>query len=393
MESEDVRALVGRAGELAELDRALDRVAAAEPWVVQIVGEPGIGKSRLLGELCRRGETRGHLVLDGRAAEFESDIPFGLIVDALNDFVGSLAPATLRALDEDVLCELASIFPSLPRSADATRPPGEGTERYRLHYAIRNLLERLTTRQPMLLALDDVHWADAASIEVMTHLLRRFRGPLLMAVAYRHAPARLVAALEGTARDGVGSRIELVPLSRKQARRLIGPDMDEGALATLYRESGGNPFYIEQLARSSHPRQIREPPEPVAAAGSRPACCDRGDRGGADNGLGSGARAASGGGRRGRSVRTRVDRRDRRDRHASGAGCAGCAARARFHPPDGRPPAVSISPPDRPQGRVRRRAARLANRSAHPRVDGAGSRPRSGQHPRAPRRDRGDPRR
>ncbi len=263
MESEDVRVLVGRAGELAELDRALDRVAAAEPWVVQIVGEPGIGKSRLLGELCRRGETRGHLVLDGRAAEFESDIPFGLIVDALNDFVGSLAPATLRALDEGVLCELASIFPSLPRTADATRPPGEGTERYRLHYAIRNLLERLTTRQPMLLALDDVHWADAASIEVMTHLLRRFRGPLLMAVAYRHAPARLVAALEGTARDGVGSRIELVPLSRKQARRLIGPDMDEGALATLYRESGGNPFYIEQLARSSHPRQIREPPEPL----------------------------------------------------------------------------------------------------------------------------------
>ena len=86
-----------------------------EPWFVQIVGEPGIGKSRLLAELCRRGEDRGYLVLDGRAAEFERDIPFGLIVDALNDYLGSLEPAVLRALDEDVLRELASVFPSLPR--------------------------------------------------------------------------------------------------------------------------------------------------------------------------------------------------------------------------------------------------------------------------------------
>ena len=83
-----MRALVGRDHELAELDGALDRLAAGEPWFVQIVGEPGIGKSRLLAELCRRGEDRGYLVLEGRAAEFERDIPFGLIVDALNDYLG-----------------------------------------------------------------------------------------------------------------------------------------------------------------------------------------------------------------------------------------------------------------------------------------------------------------
>ena len=128
----DVHGLVGRARELAELELALDRLADRQPWFVQIIGEPGIGKSRLLAELCRRGAARGYLVLDGRAAEFERDIPFGLIVDALNDYLAALEPARLRALDEDVLCELASIFPSLPRpDRDEARGPGEGTERYR----------------------------------------------------------------------------------------------------------------------------------------------------------------------------------------------------------------------------------------------------------------------
>ena len=263
MDADEVRGLVGRADELVELERALDRVVGSEPWFVQIIGEPGIGKSRLLDELCRRGEARGYLVLDGRAAEFERDIPFGLIVDALNDFLGSLDPATLRTLEDDVVLELASIFPSLPRAVEpGVRRPGEGAERYRLHYAIRSVLERLTRRQAMLLALDDVHWADAASIEVMTHLLRRFRGPLLMAVAYRHAPTRLVAALEGTARGGFGTRLELAPLSPKEAKRLIGAGVDEGTRAMLYRESGGNPFYMEQLARSGHATSVQEAPGP-----------------------------------------------------------------------------------------------------------------------------------
>ncbi|MBV8944521.1 MAG: AAA family ATPase, partial [Solirubrobacterales bacterium] len=85
-------ALVGRAREVVEIEEALNRLADGQPWMVQIVGEPGIGKSRLMAEVCRRGEDRGYLVLDGRAAEFERDIPFGLIVDALNDYLGSLEP-------------------------------------------------------------------------------------------------------------------------------------------------------------------------------------------------------------------------------------------------------------------------------------------------------------
>jgi len=252
-----VRVLVGRARELAELEGALDQLAAGNPWCVQIVGEPGIGKSRLLSELCRRGEDRGYLVLNGRAAEFERDIPFGLIVDALNDYFGSLEPAVLRALDDDVPRELAAVFPALPRDPDAPASRGEGAERYRLHYAVRSVLERLARRHPLLLALDDVHWADAASVEMLAHLLRRFRGPGLMAVAYRQAPSRLLAALEGAARAGRGSRLEPALLTSEETERLIGLDIDEAARTMLYRESGGNPFYIEQLVRARHPLRIR----------------------------------------------------------------------------------------------------------------------------------------
>ncbi len=257
-----MRALVGRARELAELEIALDQLASGDPCLLQLVGEPGIGKSRLLAEICREGEDRGHLVLEGRAAEFERDIPFGLIVDALNDYLGALEPALLRALDETLVTELAAVFPALPSQYRGEASGGEGAERYRLHYAVRSLLERLTERQPMVLALDDVHWADAASVELLTHLLRRFRGPLLTAVAYRQAPTRLLAALEGSARGGRGARLELAPLGPEDVAALIGPEVDEPTRAILFAESGGNPFYLEQLARTGRVRTAR----PVAAA-------------------------------------------------------------------------------------------------------------------------------
>ncbi len=243
--------VVGRARELAEIERALDGVASGASWALELSGEAGIGKSHLLAEACRRAEGRGFLVLDGRAAEFEQDMPFGVIVDALNDHVGWLGPAVLRALDAETLGELAWILPSLSGlESERAAAPGGG-QRYRAHYAVRSLLERLAKSQPVVLALDDVHWADAASVEVLAHVLRRFRGPLLVALAFRRSPRRLVAALEASARVGSGSRLELPPLSRDEAGVLLGPELDAATREGLYRESGGNPFFLEQLARKA----------------------------------------------------------------------------------------------------------------------------------------------
>jgi predicted ATPase len=127
--------------------------------------------------------------------------------------VGALEPSVIRALDEDSVAELASILPSLSALASGKAKPRGDAERYRVHYAVRSLLERLATRQPVLLSLDDAHWADPASFEVIAHLLRRFRGRLLGAIAFRHAPQRLTAALKGVARVGSGIRLELRPLT------------------------------------------------------------------------------------------------------------------------------------------------------------------------------------
>lgn len=236
------------------VEGAIDRLEAGEPWIIEVVGEPGIGKSRLLSELASRAVGRGYLVLDGRAAEFERDVPLGLIVEALNDYVGSLDSTVLGSLDDATVEELASIFPALASRREPDDPGWPTGDRYRAQYAMRALLERLARPRPLVLILDDVHWADGASIDVIAHISRRFRGPLLAAFAFRHPPARLAAALHMAARRGFGSRIELTPLSAEEADALIGAGVDRTTRTALYRESGGNPFYLEQLARVADDR-------------------------------------------------------------------------------------------------------------------------------------------
>ena len=79
--------LVGRAGELGSLDQVLAELDRGRSGAIEVVGEPGIGKTRLLAELVARAEARGHLVLAGSAAELERDLPFSVFVDALDEYV------------------------------------------------------------------------------------------------------------------------------------------------------------------------------------------------------------------------------------------------------------------------------------------------------------------
>ena len=220
------RRLVGRGAELAEIDLLLDALGKGEHGVVYLVGEPGIGKTSLISEALVRAHERGYRTLTGRAAEFESDVPFAVFVDALERPVAELEERSL----------------AVPATPD---------ERHRLLRALRAQLGRLAGERPLVLALDDLHWADAASVDLVCHLLHRgLEGPVLLVLASRPAQSesRLLTALEEAERHELGRRIELQPFSMAEAEELLGDRIEPALLDSLYRESGGNPFYLEQLS-------------------------------------------------------------------------------------------------------------------------------------------------
>jgi DNA-binding CsgD family transcriptional regulator len=246
--STGARPLVGREAEIAELDRALVDADAGASSALGILGEPGIGKSRILGELGRRATERGHLVLAGRGAELERDVPFALWTDALGRHIDEAADAGLSDLSEEKLADLAVALPQVGRATGTA--PAATVERHRVARAVRALLERWAADHPLALLLDDVHWADPASSDVIALLLHRSpRGGVLLGLAARtgRAPA-LEDALQAAARHDGARVLELGALTAEAADALLPAGLGRAARARLYEESGGNPFYLEALS-------------------------------------------------------------------------------------------------------------------------------------------------
>lgn len=243
---------VGRAEELERLHSALDVVAEGSAAALAIVGDAGIGKTRLLEQLAVAADERGHLVLLGSAAEFERDLPFGVLVDALDDPIRALGADKVQRLGAELQAQLGQIFPAL---ADLAGDPGRHLhhERYRAHRAVRELLERLSASHPVVLLLDDLHWADHASIELLAAMLRRPpAAPVLLALALRprQAPAPLTSMLDHAVRAGLVQRLDLAALSEADARALTAAAIRPSQWAPLYELAGGNPFFLEELAHS-----------------------------------------------------------------------------------------------------------------------------------------------
>jgi ATP/maltotriose-dependent transcriptional regulator MalT len=227
--------LVGRAAEIRSLDDLLTELSRGGAAAVAVVGEPGIGKTRLLTELAAHAEERRCLVLAGSAAELESDLPFWVFVDALDDYVHGLEPRRLDALDTDARAQLGHVLPSLASNG------GTPAERFRMHRAVRDLLATLADAKPLVLILDDLHWADSGSIDLVASLVRRPPERVLLAFAVRprQVPERLAGAVQRV------TRLEVGELSAAEASELLGGEVAAG----VYEESGGNPFYLQQLAR------------------------------------------------------------------------------------------------------------------------------------------------
>src|SRR5213076_578625 len=104
---------VGRTEELGAFDQGLTEVDQGRAAAIELVGQPGIGKTRLLAEFAARADARGRLVLSGAASELERDLPFSVFVDALDEYLRGLDTSRLARLDEHVRTELAHVFPSL----------------------------------------------------------------------------------------------------------------------------------------------------------------------------------------------------------------------------------------------------------------------------------------
>ncbi|WP_242894738.1 helix-turn-helix transcriptional regulator [Actinomadura litoris] len=257
--------LVGRRAVLHDFEEALDDTAAAAFRFLALVGEPGAGKTRLLTELVSAADARKLSILSGRAAEFEQEMPFGAVVDALDDHLEEhfpdLSQATIRLL--------APVFPALFTALSdgvAAGPPGGAdttpVARYQLYRAVRHLLEELAAPSGLVLILDDVHWADDATIELLDHLVRHPpRARVLIALAYRpaQASARLAALVQASVRAVGGRRLSVEPLTEAEVVELLGPRFSGTRSRELYRASGGNPFYLEALVRTREPVTVGQP--------------------------------------------------------------------------------------------------------------------------------------
>lgn len=249
---------VGRAAEIGALVAALDRALAGRGSVVAVLGEAGAGKSRIASELAAEATARAVSVLTGRAYESEQILGFGPWVDALRAARIAGDARLMERLEPAWRLELSRLLPELGAA------PGTAVEARRLFDAVAALLGHLSAMQPLVLVLEDLHWADEMSARLLGFVGRRLgEWPLLVVVTARaeeidDAPA-LRATLDELEGDGRLVRVPLPPLSRSDthelARALARTGSDETAVARLgdhaWTVSEGNPFVVVETVLAS----------------------------------------------------------------------------------------------------------------------------------------------
>ncbi|MFH9423381.1 AAA family ATPase [Streptomyces sp. NPDC017529] len=248
---------VGRSSELGTLRGALARIqASGEPRALLIGGEAGVGKTRLIDEFAEAARADGVLVAVGGCIEIGSEglpfAPFSAVLHLLN----AQLPRELAAAVAGQEGELARILPELGETAVEGHDEEYG--RARLFELTARLLERLAAHRPLVLVIEDLHWADRSTRELFSYLLRALHDAgILLVATYRsddiHRRHPLRPFLAEIDRTRTVRRVELARFNRAEVRSQIagitGKDPDEALVDRVFKRSEGNAFFVEELAR------------------------------------------------------------------------------------------------------------------------------------------------
>ena len=247
---------VGRELELASLEALLDKAGAGEGTAVLVAGESGIGKSRLVAEFRRRARARGFTVLTGECLELaEGELPYAPLVGALRSLLRGQDRAETEELLGGAREPLSRLLPE-PGAADPPRSTAPQGDQARLFEALLEVLTKLAAEDPILLVIEDLHWADRSTRDFLAFLVRNARRERLAVVTtyrsdevHRRHPLRpFFLELE---RSGGVERMDLSPFSfaelEQQLRAISGRTPDRECVERLLERSDGNPFFVEEL--------------------------------------------------------------------------------------------------------------------------------------------------
>jgi DNA-binding CsgD family transcriptional regulator/tetratricopeptide (TPR) repeat protein len=244
---------IGRAFELRRLDAVLERAEQGSPQVVLVAGDAGVGKTRLLLALADRARRRGMRVLMGASVELgDIGLAYLPVVDALRELADDPEEARLLADAATTAPGLGRLLPGI----DPAAPTGDALDQLQVLDAVRAVLVGRAQRSPVLLMLEDLHWADRATGDLVAFLARTLRsGRVTVAVSYRsdelHRRHPLRPLLAELVRLPGLERLELAPFSRAELAEhleaITGAPVAADQVQGIHERSEGNPFYAEQL--------------------------------------------------------------------------------------------------------------------------------------------------
>ncbi len=253
---------IGRDEERADLRRHLDEALEGRGSLVLIGGEPGVGKTRLAEEVSWEADQRGARVLVGYCTQAEGGLPYMPWVAILEQAVArARSPEALRALLGESAGEIARIVPEIRRLFGDIPPaldlPPEQERRY-LFNSIRDFIGRAAELRPMLLVLDDLHWADEPTLLLLEHVAESLDDvPLLVLGTYRDVELEvdrpLARTLEDLLRRRLAERISLKRLDEPAVAAMMaglaGQDPPPEVVRVVYAETEGNAFFVEEVVR------------------------------------------------------------------------------------------------------------------------------------------------